>query len=58
VLAKRLIGKIIFCAEGFPCEDQIEELLTVVLFCIFPTCDIFSVLINFNFINYVFWRPF
>jgi len=37
-------------ADGFPYEDQIEELLIVIVsFSVFPTSNIFNFFINFNF---------
>jgi len=42
----------IFYVEGFPYKDQIQELLIViVLFYVFPTCNIVNFLINFTFFN-------
>lgn len=40
-----------FMSTSFPYEDHIEELFIVmVLFCIFPACNIFHFLINRNFL--------
>jgi len=45
-------GGDVFCVEGFFQKDQIEELFFVmVLFYVFPTCNIVNFLINFTFLT-------
>ena len=42
----------IFHVEGFPYKDQIGELFTVMVYCIYSQHVTLSTLINFHFFNF------